>query len=59
MVSKGNRSPSSIKEAKKVQMLHVDGFTTGSSVKYDLRNRGMLLVSKLGRVEDKMVIGRR
>ena len=58
-VSSGNRRPNSRPDEMKVKRLQVDGLTTGSRERYDFRKRGVLMLIRFGRVEDKTVIGRR
>jgi hypothetical protein len=40
-------------------MFQADGFRTGSRERYDLRNNGVLLIIKFGKLECRMVIGTR
>lgn len=58
-VSSGNRRPISRPDERKVKMLQVDGLITGSRERYDFRKSGVLVLTRLGRVEYKSVIGRR
>lgn len=43
----------------KLSMFQADGFRTGSRERYDLRNNGVLLIIKFGKLECRMVIGTR
>lgn len=58
-VSSGNRRPISRPDERKVKALQVDGLTIGSRERYDFRKRGVLELTRLGRVEYKIVIGSR
>lgn len=58
-VSRGTRTVSSRLWAMRLKRLHVDGFNTGSRDRYDFRKRGVLVAIRFGRVEVRIVIGRR
>lgn len=58
-VSRGNLRPISRPDERKLKAFQIDGLRIGSSERYDFRKRGVLELTRFGRVEYKTVIGRR
>lgn len=58
-VSRGNLIERSNAEPTKEARLQLAGFMAGSRPKYDLRKTGVLVEMRVGRVDEKNVIGMR